>query len=219
MSRSKISGLSVTPLSAAAQHIACMSERAFDGAEHLRHAAHGVRVLHAIAILVIAMDLAVRQQQAEAARDFDLMRRAARFLNARVERRVAAGESVDRQRADDDGWRRAAFPRANSPSSASARLSCVPLISARPSFASSAIGSKPAALRHTSAPARRARRHRFAFADQAQRQMRERREIAGGADRAAFRNDRQHVVVEQREQRIDDLRCARPRFRQQGCSP
>ena len=31
------------------------------------------------------------------------MRRAARFLNARVERRVAACESVDGQCADDDG--------------------------------------------------------------------------------------------------------------------
>jgi hypothetical protein len=36
-----------------------MSERAFDRTEHLRHAAHGIRVLYAVAVLMIAVNRAV----------------------------------------------------------------------------------------------------------------------------------------------------------------
>ncbi len=47
--------------------------------------------------------------------------------------------------------------------------------------------------------------HRFALADQHQREVRERREIAAGPHRAAARHARVHAVVEQREQRVERL--------------
>ncbi len=46
---------------------------------------------------------------------------------------------------------------------------------------------------------------RLAFANQAERYVCERREIAGCADGAARGNDRQYVALEQRQQRLDDL--------------
>src|SRR6185369_13243690 len=47
--------------------------------------------------------------------------------------------------------------------------------------------------------------HGFAFADQAQRHVCERREISGRAHRAAARNHRKHVVVQHREQCVDQF--------------
>ena len=99
--------------------------------------------------------------------------------------------------------------------SASARTAVdgwVPLISASPSFGARADRLQPGALSASapamklnassrtrracfsafsaiSAAARRRRLNRLAFADQHQRQVRERREIAAGADRAARRHD------------------------------
>ncbi len=43
MSSPKISGLSDTPFTAAAEHLARVVERVLDGPEYLRHAAHRVR--------------------------------------------------------------------------------------------------------------------------------------------------------------------------------
>ena len=51
---------------------------------------------------------------------------------------------------------------------------------------------------------------RLALADERQREVRERREVAGRADRAARRDDREHAALEQREQELDGLRRARP---------
>ena len=99
----KISGLSETPLMAAPSTSRACAQRVLDRAEHLRHAAHGVGILHAFAVLVAATDLAVGiEQRADAPRGVDLPRQAARLLDAIVERRVAAGETFDGQRAADD---------------------------------------------------------------------------------------------------------------------
>ena len=92
---------------------------------------------------------------------------------------------------------------ANSACSASAVETCVPLRSARPSLAPSASGSMPAA-RSASAPAGAlAVDDELALADQRQREMRERREVARGADRALRRHERDEAGVEEREQRVD----------------
>jgi hypothetical protein len=45
-----------------AEHLAGVGERLLHGAEDLRHATHCVRVLHALAVLVTAPDLAVGEQ-------------------------------------------------------------------------------------------------------------------------------------------------------------
>ena len=91
------------------------------------------------------------------------------------------------------------------PSASIAAMNCVPLTSDSPSFAASRTGSRPARA-SASAPASRSPLDpRLALADERQREMRERREVAGGADRAAARHDRQHAAVEQREQQLDGL--------------
>ena len=92
---------------------------------------------------------------------------------------------------------------ANRPASASAVDTCVPLSSARPSFGPSVTGCRPAARERV------ARRHdaavdpRLAFADQHRRKMRERREIAGRADRSLRRNARHDAGVGERDERLD----------------
>ena len=53
---------------------------------------------------------------------------------------------------------------------------------------------------------RRAPARRLAFADQRERHVRQRREIARRADRALRGHDRQHVRVQQREQHVGDER-------------
>ncbi len=96
----------------------------------------------------------------------------------------------------------------SAPASASAATAvdgCVPLISARPSFGPSvdrleAGGVERVASGHD---ARIVADRRVAFADQHQRQVRERREVAAGADRPAARHARVHAAVEQREQQLE----------------
>ena len=85
MSSPKMSGLSETPLQRGRQHLARVVERVLDRAEHLRHAAHGVRILHAVAVLVAALDLAVREQAAERARHSTWPGRRRAGVDARVE--------------------------------------------------------------------------------------------------------------------------------------
>ena len=96
----------------------------------------------------------------------------------------------------------------SAPSSASAATAvdaCVPLMSARPSFASSATGASPArasAAPPSSAAASVADR-RVPFADQHERQVRQRREVAARADRSAARHDRMDARVERVDQPIE----------------
>ena len=63
-----------------------MRKRVLDRSIDLRHAAHRIRVLHALTVLVAAADLAVREQQAQATSRFDLTRQSARSVNAGIER-------------------------------------------------------------------------------------------------------------------------------------
>ena len=81
---------------------------------------------------------------------------------------------------------------------------CVPLMSASPSFAASAMGRSPA---RESAGARQPilPQARFALADDDQRQVRQRREIPTRPDRATLGDDGRDVSVEHREQLLDQL--------------
>ena len=73
----------------------------------------------------------------------------------------------------------------------------VPLMSARPSFGASATGASPARASASAPDTRPIAVPRLAFADEDQRQVRERRQIAAGANRSARRHDGMHAVVEQ----------------------
>ena len=84
-------------------------------------------------------------------------------------------------------------------------MNCVPLTSESPSFAASRIGSRPGRRERVRARQQLAVEPRLALADQRQREVRERREVAARADRAAARDARQHAAVEALEQQLDGL--------------
>ena len=97
----------------------------------------------------------------------------------------------------------------SAPASASAATAvdtCVPLISARPSFGAERHGCEAGRAR-----ARRAAGVRcvsvphLAFADQHERDVRERRQIAARADRSAAGHVRVHAAVERRDERLERL--------------
>ncbi len=92
---------------------------------------------------------------------------------------------------------------ANSASSASAVETCVPFRSARPSFGPSSSGSMPAAFSARRAVLLLALHAHAALADQREREVRERREVAGGADRALRGHDGMDAGVDEREQPLD----------------
>ena len=79
----------------------------------------------------------------------------------------------------------------------------MPLRSASPSFASSESGARPAAARPSRGGAPLAANERLADAEQRRGEVRERGEVARGADRALLRDHRQDVGVEERKQRLD----------------
>jgi hypothetical protein len=87
--------------------------------------------------------------------------------------------------------------------SASAVEVCVPLISARPSFAASRSGAMPAVAQRVGSRYARAVDQHLAFADQRQGHVGERREVAGRADRALRRHIRHEAGAADREQRVD----------------
>ena len=91
------------------------------------------------------------------------------------------------------------------PSARNDAMNCVPLISDRPSFASSTIGSSPTRASASKPGQPLTVDERLALADERQREMRERREIARRSDRPAARHDRQHAAIEAVEQQLDRL--------------
>jgi hypothetical protein len=89
-------------------------------------------------------------------------------------------------------------------------MACVPLSSARPSLAASGSGARPR-RRSASPPGKPlASVKRLALANDHQRQMRQRSQIAARAHRALFRNDRMHARVEQRHQQLHKFHCGTP---------
>ena len=92
-----------------------------------------------------------------------------------------------------------------SPSAPNAAMNCVPLTSERPSFAWSVSAASPARSSASAAGEPLAVEPGLPLADERQREMRERREVAARADRAAARHDRQHAAVEALEQQLDEL--------------
>ena len=113
-------------------------------------------------------------------------------------------QRLERERARDVGGARQP-PRAHEPERACAAMNCVPLISDSPSFASSRTGASPTAASASAAGEQLALDPRLAFADERQREVGERREVAARADRAAARHVRQDAAVQALEQQLDRL--------------
>ena len=84
-------------------------------------------------------------------------------------------------------------------------MNCVPLIEREPLLRRQLHRLEPDARERLRPRQPLAVDPRLALADERQREVRERREVAGGADRAAARHDGQHAAVEEREQQLDRL--------------
>ncbi len=92
------------------------------------------------------------------------------------------------------------------PSAAMPVMTCVPLMSASPSFGAELDRSQSGALERDVAWQPLAVKERLALADQHERHVRERGEIAARADRALARHDRRDAAVEHRHDRVERLR-------------
>ena len=84
-------------------------------------------------------------------------------------------------------------------------MNCVPLMSARPSFAASTIGARPTARSASSPGQRTPVDRRLPLADQRQRKVRQRREVAARPDGAARRHVRHEARAEHRDEQLDRL--------------
>ena len=111
--------------------------------------------------------------------------------------------------------RRAPRPRADahrtSASAAIAVCACVPLISVSPSLGPSTTGARPAAAEHVGGRAARVAATELALADQRQREMRERREVAARAHAPLLGHRRVEAGVQHGQQQLDQIG-ARPRM-------
>ena len=157
------------------------------GAVDLRDAAQAVGVLHLAAVAVRLADGAAREQRAQVAGRGRLAGMRPRGVDARVEGHVGALERVEGQGARPRRRvraRRMASARARPPT---AVMSCVPLMRARPSLASSTTGARPAAAQRLGAGQAPALVDALAFADEREREVREGRQVAARADRALRR--------------------------------
>ena len=77
---------------------------------------------------------------------------------------------------------------------------------------------EPGALERDGARQTLAAIERLALADQRERHVRERREIAAGADRALARHDRRDAALEHRDDQVERLGLARPNGRPRASS-
>ncbi len=84
-------------------------------------------------------------------------------------------------------------------------MNCVPLISESPSFAASVTGVSPAAASASAARSPTSVQRRLALADERQREMRERREVAARAHRAPGRDVRDDAGVEHVDEQLHRL--------------
>ena len=84
-------------------------------------------------------------------------------------------------------------------------MNCVPLISESPSFACSRTGSRPTRSSATPPGKQLALEPGLPLADERQREVRERCEVAARADRAAARHVRQQPAVDALDQELDRL--------------
>ena len=153
------------------------------GTEHLRLAADRIGILHARAIAVAGADAAVRHQRAQDAGGFDLSRLAARRVDARVERRVAAFHRIGRKRAGDEGCFEIGLRREQRRKRQRRRH--LRAVQERKAFLGFELERRePGGRQRLTGRHGRAVQARAAFADEHGREVGKRREIARRADRA-----------------------------------
>ena len=184
------------------------------GAHHLRLAAQAVRILHLLAVAVRVAQRAARQPVAVARRHGALAfwpRTAWMRSSKGVSEPLAASTVIAPTASAASNTRSSAARRAG----ASAVEACVPLSSARPLRGAEHERLQPGVRQRFQRAQTLAGYEGLAHADQHAGHVRERRQVAAGADRAFLGHHRQHVVREQGEHpsitssRTPDTPCAR----------
>jgi hypothetical protein len=184
------------------QHHGGMAELIDAGAHHLRLAAQAVRVLHTgIARAVAFADGAAVQQATQRGRGLDLPRLAPQRVDARVKRRVGTTRGIDAHGAGGQAGAQQVL-RLEQPDNGQCRGD-LRAVQQRQSFLRpQRHGGKADTLQRLRASDNGTIRQRLTLANQHQRHMGQRRQIARGTDRALGGDRRQHIGIQQRQQRF-----------------
>ncbi len=171
----------------------------------LRHAAQGVGVLDPPAPLVGLVDLARLQQQAQVGGRGRLSGVGPQRLQPRIEGVVAPLERLERAGARDVGGGRQRLrlqerERPDREDHLGAVDQRQPFLRLQPE------GLDPDPAQGVGRRHPRAAQPHLPLSDEAERQVRQRRQVAAGADRALLRDDRQEVGVQEVQERLDDPR-------------
>ena len=198
----KISGLSVAAFISMASTPPRYPSASTDRAVDLRHAAQRVRVLDLVRGRVVRpLERAVAKEPAELARDGDLARMGSSGLECRRERHVRAEQRLDRHRRRDAGGR--GEPRGVHRHQRTQRRHQLRAVEDREPL----LGPEDERLQ-PGLSERDARRHdlpahlHLPAPDERQRQVRERREVTGGADGPLGRHDGVDAEAQEVEQAL-----------------
>jgi hypothetical protein len=179
---------------------ACIGDGVAHGAMHLRNAAQRVGVLH-VGRVSVAGEFAAGQQFAQISRAVDLAWEGAQCVDARIESQRRAVQRLQAQAAGDvgdaaQGARPPRFERAQ-------RRHHGRAVGERQSF----FGGQRRRRQSFGRQRGGADQHcaidlGLAHPDQHQRHVRQRRQVAAGAERAFLRDDGMHAAIEQFEQQL-----------------
>jgi hypothetical protein len=171
------------------------------GAHHLRLAAQGIGILHAVAVDMGLADLAAAQQRLQGLRHLDLAGLAAHGVDARIERRIAAGGGIDRERPGDE--RAAENVLGREQAGGSKRRRNLGAVEERQALLGGEVHRRQAGgLEALQRGDRAAASAHLADAQQHGRHMGQRRQVAGGTDRALGRDARVDAGIDQLHQRL-----------------
>ena len=186
------------------------------GARNLGLAAQRIRVLHAVAVLVRAADVALAEHVAERRGNGNLRRLAAGVVDARIERHAAAERCVHRHRAGEDRACEQVFRREQGLERERGRD--LGAVQQREPFLRPELERlDTCGLERRDAILFLALHTYPALADQRERQVRERREVTGGANRALRRHDGMDACVREREKPLNHDRAHAREAAREAC--
>jgi uracil-DNA glycosylase len=174
------------------------------GAVHLRRTAQRVRVLHLVAPAVRFDDRRAVEEPEDIRGRSDLAAQRPKRVDLGEERGARPVQRLDRESACDVRSAREP-PGADEAEREHRRHELRPVDEREPFLRGEADRLEAGACKRRGAGKSLAADPRLALADERQCEMRERREVARGADRAARRHDRQHTALEQREEQLNRL--------------
>ena len=183
-----------------------LGQRVAHRAVDLRRAAQRVGILHAPAGDVRLRGSRCLRAGAAGARRWPAGRDAGARRAIRWSKARGVPRSASSVRAQTTSAVSASISAAASSRQPIASMACVPLISEMPSLGCSSSGSMPARAQRLAARHARAAELRLAFADQHQRHVRQRREVARRAHAALRRHHRRDAAIQQLAQALGHQR-------------